>query len=48
MVMPDGSVAGTTNGDGSAAVEFCNACHVNVAQDQDYLFFLPEDFRVSR
>jgi hypothetical protein len=48
MVMPDGSVAGTTNGDGSAAVEFCNACHVNAAQDQDYLFFLPEDFRVSR
>lgn len=45
---PDGSVAGTTNGAGSAAVEFCNACHAVVAEDQDYLFFLPEEYRVKR
>lgn len=48
VVNPDDSVAGTTNGAGSATVEFCNACHVNVAEDQDYPFFLPEDMRVKR
>ncbi|MEX1205745.1 MAG: hypothetical protein WEB85_10895, partial [Dongiaceae bacterium] len=27
MIMPDGSLFGTTNGDGSARVEFCATCH---------------------
>jgi hypothetical protein len=48
MVMPDGSVAGITNGAGSETVEFCNACHAAVDEGQDYLFFLPEDYRVGR
>ena len=27
MVMPDGSVFGTTKGEGSERVEFCGSCH---------------------
>ncbi len=44
MVMPDGSVSGTTNGPGAARVQFCADCH-NVAAEQDALWFLPEEFR---
>ena len=47
MVMPDGSVFGRTKGAGAASVEFCNACHSAVAEDQDYMFFLPEEHRAS-
>jgi hypothetical protein len=47
MIMPDGSTFGTTGGAGDAAVEFCNECHAAVAEDQDYLFFLPEEYRSS-
>ncbi len=47
MVMPDGSVMGTTKGDGDGNVAFCNTCHEAVAEDQDYMFFLPEEYRVS-
>lgn len=45
MVMPTGAVAGTTKGKGSKAVEFCIACHAAVAEAQDHMFFLPEEFR---
>lgn len=48
MVMPDGTVAGTTNGAGAQNVEFCIACHAAVGEDQDHLFFLPEEYRVQR
>ncbi len=44
LVMPNGTVAGTTNGEGAASVTFCAECHQAVA-DQDHLFFLPEEFR---
>ncbi len=47
MIMPNGSVVGTTKGAGSASVETCNECHLSVAEDQDFLFFLPEEFRVK-
>ena len=47
MVMPDGSVFGRTKGAGAASVEFCNACHSAVAEDQGYMFFLPEEHRAS-
>jgi len=47
MIMPDGSTFGTTGGAGDASVTFCNDCHVAVAEDQDYLFFLPEEYRSS-
>ena len=45
MIMPNGKVAGTTNGKGSAAVKFCIGCHAAVAESQDAMFFLPEEFR---
>lgn len=44
MIMPNGKVAGTTGGRNSQAMQFCNDCHMAM-QDQDYLFFLPEEFR---
>jgi len=44
MIMPDGSLFGTTNGQGSARVEFCNTCH-KAAERHDYMFFLPRDYR---
>ena len=47
MIMPDGSTFGTTGGAGDASVKFCNDCHEAVAEDQDYLFFLPEEYRAS-
>lgn len=45
MVMPDGSVFGETNGKNSAGMKFCFECHAAVAEDQDSLFFLPEEYR---
>jgi hypothetical protein len=46
MIMPDGSVFGVTNGVNSDGMKFCEDCHAAV-EDQDYLFFLPEDLRVT-
>ena len=45
MIMANGSTFGTTNGKGSAAVTFCLECHASVGEDQDHLFFMPEDVR---
>jgi hypothetical protein len=47
MIMPDGSTFGVTNGTNSSGVQFCNECH-GVVADQDYLYFLPEDYRVTK
>jgi hypothetical protein len=47
MVMPDGNVFGTTKGKGSANVQFCAECHGAVAEDQDHMWFLPEEYRTS-
>ncbi|MDF1721597.1 MAG: cytochrome P460 family protein [Minwuia sp.] len=47
MIMPTGAIAGVTNGQGSGNVEFCIACHAAVGEDQDHLFFLPDDLRIS-
>ncbi len=44
MILPDGSLYGTTNGDGHERVMFCISCHLAV-EHQDHLFFLPEEFR---
>ena len=44
MIMPDGSVFGTTKGEGSQRVTFCISCHLAV-EKQDHLFFLPEEYR---
>lgn len=45
MIMPDGSIFGITNGDGSERVKFCISCHLAV-EKQDHLFFMPKEFRV--
>ncbi len=44
MIMPDGSLFGTTNGEGSKKVEFCIACHL-AAEKYDHLHFLPKKYR---
>jgi hypothetical protein len=43
MIMPDGSVWGTTGGDNAEKVAFCPACHN--AAEPDALFLLPEAYR---
>ncbi len=46
MIMPDGSLFGSTKGEGSERVEFCIACHKLVDQENDHMFFIPERYRV--
>jgi len=46
MIMPDGSLFGTTGGENARSVAFCAACHALAAAD-DYLFFLPKPFRIG-
>jgi hypothetical protein len=46
MIMPDGSLFGTTNGEGSERVEFCATCHATAGDESDHLFFVPEEYRV--
>ena len=46
MIMPDGSLFGTTGGENARSVAFCAACHA-LAAANDYLFFLPESFRID-
>jgi hypothetical protein len=48
MIMPGGSTFGVTNGQNSAGVEFCNACHAVVGAEQDYLYFMPDEYRVAK
>lgn len=48
MIMPNGSVFGTTKGANAGKVEFCITCHISVAPDADSVFFLPEEYRASR
>ena len=47
MIMPDGSLFGVTGGQDDQQVQFCAECHAAVAEDQDSLFFLPEEFRMT-
>jgi hypothetical protein len=47
MIMPDGSLFGVTNGPGSQNVQFCAECHAIVADTQDSLYFMPEEYRAS-
>ena len=47
MIMPDGSLFGITDGQGSQNVAFCADCHGIVADDQDSLYFMPEEYRVA-
>jgi class 3 adenylate cyclase len=47
MILPDGSVFGITNGEGSDRVEFCIGCHVAAGDDMDHLFYVPERYRAK-
>ena len=47
MVMPNGQIFGTTNGKNSGKVTFCYECHMAVAEEQDSLMFLPDEYRVN-
>ncbi len=46
LIMPDGNIFGTTNGKSSGNVAFCIECHA-VNAEQDWLFFLPDEYRVA-
>jgi hypothetical protein len=45
MIMPDGSLFGTTNGEGSERMAFCLSCHKTAGDAADHLFFVPEEYR---
>lgn len=47
MVMPDRSLFGTTNGEGSEHVSFCISCHEAVGEEQHQLFFVPPAYRIE-
>ena len=46
MILPDGSLFGTTKGDNAGRVEFCISCHL-AREKFDHLFFLPKEWRVQ-
>ena len=46
LVVPSGKAVGTTNGPGSANVEFCIGCHMSVS-DTDSMLFIPSEYRVK-
>ncbi len=45
MIMPDGSVFGVTNAEGSERVRFCADCHNVVGATQDHRYFVPRKYR---
>lgn len=47
MIIPDGSLFGTTNGEGSERVSFCVTCHESVDEDHHQMFFVPPDYRIE-
>jgi len=46
MIMPDGSLFGTSKGQGAERIGFCAACHELTGAGRDGLFYVPEDYRV--
>jgi hypothetical protein len=47
MILSDGSLFGTTNGENSERVGYCITCHL-AREANDHLFFVPEAVRVKR
>lgn len=47
MILPNGSIFGTTGGKNSNKVGFCVDCHQSVTPDQDHAMLVPEEFRVK-
>ena len=48
IIMPNGAIFGTSKGKNAAGVQFCADCHGGVADKQDSLFFLPEEYRLRQ
>ena len=46
MVMADGSTFGETKGTNAAGMQFCIECHAS-AEDEDYMLFIPDEYRVT-
>ena len=46
MFNPDGTLFGLTKGKNAAGMDFCHECH-QAASDNDFMFFMPEEFRVT-
>ena len=46
LIFPNGELMGATGGKNSDGLGFCIECHA-AAQEQDSLFFLPEEYRVK-
>lgn len=44
MILPDGSVFADSTGAFPETAAFCHTCHIQ-AEEFDYLFFLPEEYR---
>lgn len=48
LVLPDGRLFGQTNDDDQVAVKFCADCHQDAGPKQDFLFFMPQRYRIER
>ncbi len=48
MILPDGTMFGDTGGASAQNVGFCGSCHGAAGPGQDYLFLVPERYRISR
>ena len=46
-ILPDGTVFGDSQGAGADRTAFCHECHIAVAED-DYLFYVPDEFRIGQ
>ena len=46
QIMPDGSLFGTTDGEGGDRMEFCVTCHATAGEAADHLFFVPDKYRM--
>jgi hypothetical protein len=47
LILPDGRLFGSTNAEDEYTVEFCQKCHIDAGADRDFLFFLPNKYRVN-
>ena len=45
LILPDGSVLGTTEGENARNVAFCIKCHADAGEGQDHMFLPPKKFR---
>lgn len=48
LILPNGKVMGVTGTETGKKVAFCHDCHEAVLESQDAMFYLPEEYRVSR